>query len=118
MKTLAICAVAAATLGLTTFQASAYGRWFNLVNDSNDPIVSVRITNVHDQYFHGPNLLGNQPLPPGDRVQLEPVKHQGYCRFDVEIIYGSGEEQNIWNVNLCEATKMVMYGNGTRPAIA
>src|ERR1700724_1411955 len=59
MKKLLISAVAVAVLGLTTFQASAYQRWFDLVNDTGSTIVSVRATNIDDPSFHGRDLLGD-----------------------------------------------------------
>jgi hypothetical protein len=110
MKKILISALAAAVLGLSAFQASAYERWFNLVNDTSNTIVSVRITNVDDPSFHGRNLLGGRVVRPGYSTDIEPVRHQGYCRFDLELTYANGDRQSIWNVNLCEATEVVTHG--------
>ena len=118
MKTFAITAVTTGVLALSAFQASAYERWINLVNNSEQTIVSVQITNVQDEYFHGPNLLGNQVVRPGQTMQIEPVRHDGYCRFDIQLAYRNGEHQDIYNVNLCEREWLVTFGNGTRPVLA
>jgi len=110
MKKLLISAVAAAVLGLTTFQASAYQRWFDLVNDTGSTIVAVRATNIDDPSFHGRDLLGDYIVRPGQHMRIEPVRHQGYCRFDLELTFDNGDRQSIWNVNLCEATQVVTRG--------
>jgi hypothetical protein len=110
MKKLLISAVAVAVLGLTTFQASAYQRWFDLVNDTGSTIVSVRATNIDDPSFHGRDLLGDYIVRPGQHMRIEPVRTQGYCRFDLELTFDNGARQSIWDVNLCEATQVVTRG--------
>jgi hypothetical protein len=97
MKKLLISAVAAAVLGLTTFQASAYQRWFDLVNDTGSTIVSVRATNIDDPSFHGRDLLGDYIVRPGQHMRIEPVRTQGYCRFDLELTFDNGARQSIWD---------------------
>jgi hypothetical protein len=60
-------------LGLTTFQASAYHWWFDLVNDTGSTLVSVRATNIDDPSFHGRDLLGDYIFRPGQHMRIEPV---------------------------------------------
>jgi len=61
-------------LGLTTFLASAYHWWFDLVNDTGSTIVSVRATNIDDPSFHGRDLLGDYIFRPGQHMRIEPVR--------------------------------------------
>jgi hypothetical protein len=110
MKKLLISAVAAGVLGLTTFQASAHQRWFDLVNDTGSTIVAVRATNIDDPSF-GRDLLGHYVIRPGRSMQIEPVRHHGYCRFDLELTFDNGARQSIWDVNLCEAVQVVTRGD-------
>ena len=62
----------------------------------------MRISHV-DMARFGPDLLGNYVIAPGRAVRVEPVIHQGYCRFDVEATYETGQAVYVWGVNLCEA---------------
>jgi hypothetical protein len=110
MKKLITSAVAAVVLGVTTFQASAYERWFNLVNDTGNAIVIVRVTNIDDPNFHGRNLLRGYVILPGGTMQIEPVNTNGYCRFDLELTFANGDRQTIWDVNLCEAIQVATRG--------
>jgi hypothetical protein len=110
MKKFVISGVAALVLGLTTLQASAYQRWFDLVNNSSHAIVAVRATNVDDPRFHGRDLLGQYAIAPGESMRIEPVRPRGYCRFDLELTFDNGDRQAIWNVNLCEASQVVTRG--------
>jgi hypothetical protein len=43
-------------------------------------------------------------------MRIEPVRTQGYCRFDLELTFDNGARQSIWDVNLCEATQVVTRG--------
>jgi hypothetical protein len=60
----------------------------------------------------GPGLLGGYVVPSGYGMRLEPIYHQGYCRFNVgEVVFDNGDVQNVWDANLCEATQVVTYGH-------
>ena len=113
MTKLAMSAVAATVLGLTTFQATAndgLDRTFDIVNESNRTIVAVHASHIDRNTFGRRDLLGDYVVRPGQWMRLTPVRHQGYCRFDVQIAFDNGDLQNIRDVNLCEATEVVTYG--------
>jgi hypothetical protein len=103
MKKLMITAAAAALVAMTSAGgASALERWVNVWNTGSSAIWSVRISNIHDGSF-GPDLLGGSVIPPGYTTTVEPYAN-GYCRFDVEITYETGQVIDLWNLNLCELT--------------
>ena len=112
MTKFAFSAVVGAVLGLSTLHATAddgLNRRFDLVNESGRTIYAVRISHI-DRSTFGRDLLGEYIVRSGQTAELEPVRHQGYCRFDVQITFENGAFQNIWDVNLCEATELVTYG--------
>src|SRR5262245_11501008 len=111
MYTLARSAVTALVLGITAFQASAHERWFDFVNNSNRTVTAVRASHI-DRTDFGRDLLGNRVVRPGSQIRLDPVRHQNYCRFDIKIEFDNGQVHNIWDVNLCEATKVETYRQG------
>lgn len=103
-------AAAAVTAGLLTANAaSAYERWVDVVNSGNSAIYSVFITHV-DQNDYGRDLLGNQTIPAGYEMRVQPDIDNGYCRFDVLITYETGQEVELRGVNLCEATTLYTDG--------
>lgn len=105
-KTIAGLVLAGTVVAANT--ASAYERWVEIVNTANTSVVDVRISHIDDPYW-GPNLLWGV-LYPGYSDFVEPVYHDGYCRFDIEISYADGTYANLWDVNLCAATAVVTNG--------
>jgi hypothetical protein len=82
--------------------ADPYQRWVDVVNEGRYAIWSVRISHVDDGRW-GPDLLGGYVIEPGQVMRVEPVRNQGYCRFDVQVTYETGQVVTLWGVNLCEA---------------
>lgn len=103
-RTTMAAAIAAATV-LSANAAFAYERWIDIVNTSGAAVYSVYMTHV-DQTSWGRDLLGNHVVPAGDVMRIEPDLHQGYCRFDIRVVYESGYEEIFPGVNLCEATRL------------
>jgi hypothetical protein len=83
--------------------ASALERWVNIVNQGNETIWPVYITNI-DSTWWGSDLLGSHLICPGDFMTVEPWPHGGYCRFDVKAVSETGQEFVWWDLNLCEIT--------------
>lgn len=93
----------------TTNVAQAYERWVWIANEGREAIYYVHITHVDDTSW-GRDLLGRDVIMVGDSLMVEPRRHQGYCRFDVKIVYASGREVIRENVNLCEAYRIEVDG--------
>lgn len=85
--------------------AQAYERWIYIVNDGSEAIHYVYITHIHDERW-GYDLLGHDVILAGDYLMVEPQRPQGYCRFDVKIVYASGRSVTRRDVNLCEAYRI------------
>jgi hypothetical protein len=111
MSKLATAAVAATLVALTASQASAHERWFDMVNASNNAIISVHTKHTDRSTFPSRDLLGDAVLPPGYSMTVEPRQTQGYCRFDIQVDFDNGERQNILDVDLCRATQVITYGH-------
>lgn len=99
---------AAVTTGLlfSAGAASAYERWIEVVNHSNVAIESIYITHVDDPSFGRRDLLGTYMISPGDSMVVEPRNPQGYCRFDILVVYENGYEERFFDINLCEETTL------------
>lgn len=91
----------------TATPACALERWIDVVNVGRSAIQSVLISNVDTPNF-GQDLLGSYQIAPGNEMRVEPDVHSGYCRYDVLVTYETGEEVRLWDVNLCEATSIVV----------
>jgi hypothetical protein len=122
MTKLAMSAVATAVLGLAALQPSnsyALDRSFYLVNNSDRAVAALRVGHIDRDTWVPIDLLGEYVIRPGRRMQLDPVRHQGYCRFDIQVTFDNGDVQKIWDVNLCEATELITYGyNRSRNAFS
>lgn len=105
----------AAVVGLGVVPASAednLNRNFRLANRSNHAIVQVQASNIGDSTFDPIDLLGDETIRPNDSVVIAPFDAQGWCRFDIRITFGNGDQQDVHDVNVCEATKLTTYGEG------
>lgn len=103
---------AAAVVVAGTFAANAafaYERWIDFVNVSDHGVTDIRIANLDDRRW-GPNLLSGV-LPAGYHIVVNPMKPQGYCRFDIRLTYTDGTVSQVNDVNLCEALKIVSNGS-------
>ena len=90
---------------LSANTASAYDRWIRVVNTSGSSVLSVYITHV-DSHSWGRDLLGSETLPPGDSATVEPDTHEGYCRFDIKVVYDDGNVEIFERINLCVETEI------------
>ncbi|WP_395819741.1 hypothetical protein [Devosia sp.] len=87
-------------------------RRIDIVNLSDMPIYSVVITDVDNPDFVGPDLLGEDVIDRYHGVQVEPIEPNGYCKFDALVTFEDGTEVTVWDVNLCEATKIAVDYSG------
>jgi hypothetical protein len=88
-------------------------RWIDIVNVGDQPIWHVQITDVGDRGY-GRDLLGDDIILVGDSVRVEPDRDRGYCKFDALFTlftFADGTEVMLWDVNLCEATKIFVDEN-------
>lgn len=100
-----IAAALAAAAILTANAASALSRAVYVHNDGDSPIWSIEISHIDDPVYRE-DMLGLSTLAAGEGRWLEPVYDDGYCRFDLRITYTSGQQVQMWDVNLCEAVSL------------
>jgi hypothetical protein len=46
--------------------------------------------------------LGQWVLDPG--YQIEWYREGGHCDYDIKMVFSSGREETLWNVDLCDVT--------------
>jgi hypothetical protein len=99
--------LAASTIlgGANAAFADRYQRWLDVVNEGYGNVWSVQITEIDDGTW-GPDLLGQYVIPAGYEMRVDPVDPDGYCRFDIRVVYESGHEVVVWDQNLCEMTTL------------
>lgn len=107
VRTMALASAIA--IGATAALAAAEDRWFNLMNESEWPIQAIFVANV-DSPNWGPNLLRGNVLDPADYVVLDPVRTEGYCEFDILVVFSDGESMEMQGVDLC--TYIDIYTDG------
>jgi hypothetical protein len=102
-----------AVLGLGVAEASAddLSREFLLVNHSNHTITEVLASNIGDQSFGPVDLLGSETIGPHESLRIAPFNDEGWCRFDIRMTFSNGLQQDVYDVNLCEATRVTTYGD-------
>ena len=101
-------------LGLSVTQASAedyLSREFLLVNRSNHTITQVLASNIGTSVFVPVDLLGDETVGPRDSLVIAPFNDEGWCRFDIRINFENGLQQDVYDVNVCEVTRLTTYGN-------
>jgi hypothetical protein len=92
----------------TASSASAAERWLEIINTAETTVVDVRISHIDNDHW-GPNILP-LAITPGQSVVVDPVNHEGYCRFDIELSYADGTHADLYDVDLCTALQLVTDG--------
>ncbi len=103
--------LALAAVLATSYAAEAndyYDRRIQVINQSSATIVEIHMTNVGRDSW-GRDLLGNQYLPPGTWIVVNPDDGRGYCRYDLLAINEYGYVYVRENVNICEVTSWTLY---------
>jgi hypothetical protein len=108
-RSVAATVAAVAILGANAALADPADRWFNLVNESDWTIKAVYVANV-DSPTWGPNLLRGDTIEPASYVELDPVRTEGYCEFDILVVFEDGEQFQMNGVDLC--TYIDVYTDG------
>ena len=116
LMTTALVVMAAMTGAAVARSDDGLYRWIDVVNVGDQPIWYVQISDVGDGHY-GRDLLGDQMILVGDTIRLEPDRDRGYCKFDALFTFADGTEVMLWDVNLCEATKIFVDESGT-PIVA
>lgn len=105
--------VVVSAVGASALPASAdqYWRDFELVNYSGYEVTAVYATHIDNDEW-GPNRLVQWIGGNGGSAWIAPYFHQGYCRFDIKIVYADGVVDEIWDVNLCAEHLVISEPNG------
>lgn len=85
-----------------------YDRRIVVMNQSNDTIVEVHITNVGRDDW-GRDLLGNNVVPPGYEITVNPEDNSGYCKYDLLAVNEYGQTTFYEDANICTATQWVIW---------
>jgi hypothetical protein len=101
----------AIALGAAQASADSLSREFLLENHSNHTITQVLASNIGDQTFLPIDLLGDETVGAHGNLVIAPFNDDGWCRFDFRITFGNGLQQDVYDVNVCEATKLITYGD-------
>jgi hypothetical protein len=109
IRTVAATVTAVTILGANAALADPADRWFNLVNESDWTIQAVHVANI-DAPTWGPNLLRGYMIEPADYVELDPVRTEGYCEFDILVVFEDGGSFEMNDVDLC--TYIDIYTDG------
>ncbi len=108
-----ITAAVAAVVGLGAVQVSARdqeSRAFRLVNRSDYTITQVIASNIGEGTFVPVDLLGAYKVGPHQSLVIAPFNDEGWCRFDIRMTFANGDQQEVYDVNVCEATSVTTYG--------
>lgn len=90
-----------AVLTASVASADHHDREIAVVNDGYETVWEIYMPHVDDGSW-GPDLLRNYVLPAGAWDDFEPARPEGYCMFDIKVVFESGYTDVVWGVNLCE----------------
>jgi len=104
-RTATVSAIALAASLSAAVAEDHHNRAFWLVNNTDQVVEYVHISHIGTTEWGG-DLLGSEVLASGDKIALEPFWNDGYCRFDIKVVYANNDEQIIGDVNLCQVGKV------------
>jgi hypothetical protein len=95
-------------VGLAATPAEAQNRFW-LLNNSGETIQSANVSPSRLSNW-GPDILGTNVLPSGNRVFVTP--YFGDCVLDVRVSYANGREETRMGVNACSLSSIAFGGSG------
>jgi hypothetical protein len=101
-STLRNAIAAGATLVAVTASASAFAdvRAFHINNVSDKTITHFYATNTGSNYW-GPDLLGEDIVPPDYSIVVDPSDGSSACNFDFKTVFSDGTSIVRPNVDVC-----------------
>lgn len=113
MRTLMKCVGALALLAIASVAAvvtpaQAFERWLDIHNDTSYELCYVYISHIRTNDW-GPDLLGDECIPPGYYMRVDPGYQQGYCRMDMKFVFEDDTVTYRENFNICDNTDFYLY---------
>jgi hypothetical protein len=98
----------AAALALAPGLALAADQDFTLVNHSGKQVDSVYVSKVRSNDWEE-DVMGRDTLDAGESVDISFSKGERACKWDLKVEYHGGGQDAWPAVNLCDATKVVLF---------
>lgn len=102
-------AIVVSILGLGAFvsarAADNQNRWVQIVNESPREIHYLFASNI-DRTTWGRDKLGAGVLRSGEFTWVLIDDGDGYCRYDLKVVFDDGGEATFWDVNVCEVEQI------------
>jgi hypothetical protein len=122
MKNIKLALLACALVGAaltSSVSASSQRRVldFTLVNSTKYTVVELYVSPANDDKW-GEDVLGEDVLKPGEKVDIEFSRGETTCIWDLKIVDEDKDEVEWTKFNLCEASEITLkYENGKPTAI-
>lgn len=82
---------------------------FTIVNNTGQTVMTLNVS-PSDQDSWGPDILGQSVLPNGQQGQIQFVRGQEQCNWDIRATFEGGQTGDWRNINLCETTTITLTG--------
>ena len=103
-----IQAALAALIAAAATPALAANQDFQLVNRKGYQIDEVYV-GPHSSRSWGEDVMGNDALANGERVNITFPNRTSACSFDIKVIYHDKDEATWESVNLCQVSKVSLF---------
>lgn len=82
---------------------------FTIINNTGQTVMTLNVS-PSDQNSWGPDILGQNVLPNGQQGQVQFVRGQDQCNWDIRATFEGGQTGDWRNINLCETTTITLTG--------
>lgn len=98
----------AGALLLWAAAAQAGEQDFTLLNETGYQIDRLYISSTKTNQWEE-DILGEDPLPTGESVEIEFDAEENQCRWDIKAVYDDGEPVVWTGVDLCSLHRITLY---------
>jgi hypothetical protein len=103
MRKMIATAVAAASMMVTATLAWAGIQDFTIVNNTGYTVLTLNVS-PSDESNWGPDILGVDVLPSGERAEVSFDRDEDRCLWDIRVTYETGDTGDWRGINLCEVS--------------
>jgi hypothetical protein len=95
--------------GATPAQPAAGGAQqdFAIVNSTGQAVMTLNVSPSDDENW-GPDILGRDVLPNGERADIQFARGQDQCNWDIRVTYENGGTGAWQGINLCETATVTL----------
>jgi hypothetical protein len=111
VKSVASAFILAALAAAPYAHANVEDRRLSIINNSDENIISFRVSHVYQEVYSRRDLLGDEVIEPGWQMTVNTDDGNPGCMYDFRTLMGNGAVLYRNNVNVCRINSYTITGD-------